>query len=96
MMIFAYVGPEVVLPLASVVAAAFGFVMMVGRAPFRLAARWLRAARTVGRKEAPAPVAGRRRLLQRPPDEAAPVEPSSISQHISTRGRWRWHAPRRR
>jgi hypothetical protein len=39
MITFAYVGPEVFLPLASVVAAAFGFVMMVGRAPFRLAAR---------------------------------------------------------
>ena len=71
MMIFAYVGPEVVLPLASVVAAAFGFVMMVGRAPFRLAARWLRAARTVGRKEVPGP--GRRASTSpsRPPDEAA-------------------------
>ncbi len=46
MMILAYVGPEVVLPMASVVAAAFGFVMMVGRAPFRIAGRWLRAART--------------------------------------------------
>lgn len=50
MMILAYVGPEAVLPMASVVAAAFGVVMMVGRAPFRRAARWLRAARTGGKK----------------------------------------------
>jgi hypothetical protein len=35
--IFAYVGPEVALPLASAVAAAAGFVMMVGRAPIRWA-----------------------------------------------------------
>ena len=48
---FAYVGPEVVLPMASVVAAAFGFVMMVGRAPFRIAGRWIRAVRTGGKKE---------------------------------------------
>ena len=37
-MLFAYISPEVVLPVASVVSAALGFVMMVGRAPFRLAA----------------------------------------------------------
>jgi hypothetical protein len=36
---FAYISPDTVLPVASVVAAALGFVMMVGRAPFRLAAR---------------------------------------------------------
>jgi hypothetical protein len=45
-MILAYFTPEVVLPLASVAAAVFGFVMMVGRAPFRLARR---AARAIGR-----------------------------------------------
>ncbi len=44
-MLFAYFAPEVVLPIASVFAAAFGFVVMVGRAPFRYAARWFRAAR---------------------------------------------------
>ena len=55
MMIFAYVGPEVVLPMASVVAAAFGVVMMVGRAPFRLASRWLRAARTGRQERGPRP-----------------------------------------
>ena len=42
-MILAYFSPEVVLPVASVVTAVFGFVMMVGRAPFRVAARSLRA-----------------------------------------------------
>ena len=38
-MILAYFTPEVVLPIASVVTAAVGFIMMVGRAPFRFAAR---------------------------------------------------------
>jgi hypothetical protein len=42
-MIFAYFAPEVVLPMASVLAAGFGFIMMVGRAPFRILARSLRA-----------------------------------------------------
>ena len=45
-MLLAYFTPEVVLPLTSVVAAVFGFAVMVGRAPFRLLAR---AARAVGR-----------------------------------------------
>jgi hypothetical protein len=38
-MLFAYISPDVVMPIASVVAAALGCVMMIGRAPFRLAAR---------------------------------------------------------
>jgi hypothetical protein len=38
-MLFAYITPDVVLPVASVVAAVLGCVMMVGRAPFRLAAK---------------------------------------------------------
>jgi hypothetical protein len=42
-MLFAYFSPEVTLLVPSVVAAAFGFVLMVGRAPFRLAARGFRA-----------------------------------------------------
>jgi hypothetical protein len=42
-MILAYFSPEVVLPVASVVTAVFGFIMMVGRAPFRAAARGFRA-----------------------------------------------------
>jgi hypothetical protein len=43
-MLLAYFTPEVVLPVASVLAAAFGFIMMVGRAPFRYAARGFRSA----------------------------------------------------
>lgn len=43
MALFAYFTPEVALPVASALAAAFGFLMMIGRAPFRLAARGLRA-----------------------------------------------------
>jgi hypothetical protein len=42
--LFAYVGPEVALPVASVVASLIGFVMVVGRAPFRFAARMIRIA----------------------------------------------------
>ena len=42
-MVFAYFSPEVVLPVASVLAAVSGFVMMVGRAPFKYAARGFRA-----------------------------------------------------
>lgn len=42
-MVLAYFTPEVALPVASVVAASFGFLMMIGRAPFRLAARGFRA-----------------------------------------------------
>ena len=38
-MLFAYISPDAYLPVASAVAAALGFVMMVGRAPFRLAAK---------------------------------------------------------
>ncbi len=49
-MVFAYFTPEAVLPVASVVAAVFGFIMMVGRAPFRYAARGLRAAGRHGKK----------------------------------------------
>ena len=45
-MILAYFTPEVVLPVASIVAAAFGFLMMVGRLPFQVAARGLRAAKS--------------------------------------------------
>lgn len=43
-MLFAYFGPETVLPLASVIATVFGVVMMFGRASFRIALapfRWL-------------------------------------------------------
>jgi hypothetical protein len=42
-MLFAYFAPEVVLPVASVVTATIGFIMMVGRAPFRIAARGVRS-----------------------------------------------------
>ncbi|MFO0892507.1 MAG: hypothetical protein U0790_25610 [Isosphaeraceae bacterium] len=42
-MVLAYFTPEVALPVASVVAAAFGFLMMVGRAPFQFLARGLRS-----------------------------------------------------
>jgi hypothetical protein len=43
-MVFAYFTPEVTLPVASALATVVGFVLMVGRAPFRFAARRLRAA----------------------------------------------------
>jgi hypothetical protein len=41
-MLFAYFGPEVTLPVASVLAGALGFIMMVGRAPFRFIGRLFR------------------------------------------------------
>lgn len=43
-MLFAYFGPETVLPLASILATVFGVVMMFGRASFRFALapfKWL-------------------------------------------------------
>ncbi len=40
--LFGYIAPEVVLPMASALAGVIGFVLMVGRAPFRFAAKGLR------------------------------------------------------
>ena len=48
-MLFAYFSPEVTLPVVTALAAAFGFIIMVCGAPFRLAAKVIRAALT-GRK----------------------------------------------
>jgi hypothetical protein len=42
--LFAYIGPDVALPLATMMAGVIGFILMVGRAPFRYAARGFRAA----------------------------------------------------
>jgi hypothetical protein len=42
--VFAYFGPETTLPLASVLAASLGFLMMMGRGSLRFAARVGRAA----------------------------------------------------
>ena len=53
-MLFAYFGPETVLPLASVLATVFGVVMMFGRASFRLALAPLRMLK----KKSAAPAAG--------------------------------------
>ena len=41
-MILAYFSPDVTLPVASALAAASGFLMLIGRAPLRLGARALR------------------------------------------------------
>ena len=79
MLIFAYVAPEVVLPLASVLAAAFGFVLMVGRTPFRLASKWLRAARK-GREEVGA---SRGRRVSGSPSHQTEVPPDpSAAEHV--------------
>ncbi len=43
-MIFAYFGPETVLPLTSIVAAAVGVIMMFGRNSFRFALMFVRRA----------------------------------------------------
>ena len=42
--LFGYFAPDVVLPMASALAGVVGFVMVVGRAPFRLAAGGIRSA----------------------------------------------------
>jgi hypothetical protein len=49
---FAYMAPELILPVASAVVGAVGLILLVGRAPFRLVAkgfgyvaRWLPARR---------------------------------------------------
>jgi hypothetical protein len=49
-MIFAYFAPEVVMPMASALVVGFGFFMMVGRAPFRFAARTWRSGLRVMKK----------------------------------------------
>ena len=38
--LFAYFGPEVQLPLVSIIGAISGVVLLVGRAPIRLVKRW--------------------------------------------------------
>jgi hypothetical protein len=43
-MILAYFTPDAILPVASILAGAVGFIMMVGRAPFRFLGRGIRAA----------------------------------------------------
>jgi hypothetical protein len=48
--LFAYFGPEVQLPLLSVLGAISGVVMLVVRSPYRYLSRW-RA--SLGRKSAP-------------------------------------------
>jgi hypothetical protein len=40
--LFAYFTPDVALPVASAVAAVFGFIMLVGRTPIRIAAKGFR------------------------------------------------------
>ena len=50
--IFAYFGPETTLPVASVLAAVVGFVMMIGRGSISMLGRWLRISET-GREAGP-------------------------------------------
>jgi hypothetical protein len=42
-MIFAYFTPDVAMPVATVVAASVGFLMMIGRAPYRFVTRIVRS-----------------------------------------------------
>lgn len=42
-MVFAYFTPDVAMPVATVLAAGVGFLMMVGRAPIRFCARIFRS-----------------------------------------------------
>jgi hypothetical protein len=62
---FAYVGPDVALPVASALAGVIGFLLMVGRAPFRMAARGIRGAARRVRTVVRGPDPG----ATRPPDE---------------------------
>ena len=39
--LFAYFGPEVQLPLTSLIGAISGVILIIGTAPFRLIKRWL-------------------------------------------------------
>jgi hypothetical protein len=41
-LLLAYFAPELTFPLASALAAAMGFIMLVGRAPLRIVSRGLR------------------------------------------------------
>lgn len=54
-MLLAYFAPEVALPVASALAGVFGFLLMVGRAPFRLAAKGFRRLVGAGDETAKAP-----------------------------------------
>ena len=53
--LIAYFAPEVVLPVASVFAGLVGFLMMIGRAPFRLASKGFRSLKGGGRNAAKGP-----------------------------------------
>ncbi len=63
--LFAYFGPETVMPMTSILATIVAVVMMFGRTVYRFAIGWVRAAwyRMRGRNTTPAPhfVVGRRR-----------------------------------
>jgi hypothetical protein len=43
LMVFAYFGPEIQLPVISFVGAVSGLVMIVGATPIRIVKRWLEA-----------------------------------------------------
>jgi hypothetical protein len=43
LILFAYFGPEVQLPLISFIGAVSGFIMVVGGKPIRMIKRWLKA-----------------------------------------------------
>ena len=49
--LLAYFGPEVQLPLISFLAAASGFLLMVGRAPIRVVKRWVGAIKSRGKSK---------------------------------------------
>lgn len=42
-MVLAYFTPDVAMPVATVLAAGVGFLMMIGRAPYRIASRIVRS-----------------------------------------------------
>jgi hypothetical protein len=62
--IFAYFSPEITFPLASALGACVGFIFLVGRAPFRVAAKALRFASMPFRRA--------RNQSQKPTDRVSP------------------------
>ena len=57
-MLFAYLGPETMLPMTSIVAGAIGFLMMFGRNVWSMAkrvVRWATSRRSAGSNAVPAP-----------------------------------------
>ena len=89
-MLFAYLGPDTVLPMTSMVAAAVGFLLMFGRQVVHLCTCWSpRFVRAIGRSLSPTVVEGRlqgKTVRRDGPVEAGPWGLASHShpEHVNT------------